>query len=526
MAGADRMRACTDHPRDARRALSASVTRRLWGCERTATGRRLATGEKGDDTTRGRTRGARPAHLAVLILAVGLAALPGCEAERGGNPFANRPPQTFLSLYPDSGIPDTTLASTPSQQHLYWWGDDPDGSVAGFIFSWDQDDPDPQTWAFTTRYDSVFALAISGTDTVYTFRISAVDDDGDADPTPAIQHFPVHNTAPVVSFVVGSDVPETTFTVASFFWRGTDYDGDETIDSFFWTLDDSTRPLTAWHRLPASATSVTLTADSGLVAGDHVFYLVARDVAGALSPRARMPVDSTDVWHVREPVGDLLIVDDYATADEAPAFYAQVSAEYGPYSVWDIRADRDGDRTPDLFPFSTVTLTATLRLFRTVIWYGDAGWHLEEAQVSVASYVNDGGRVVMSVSLPEVFSNEGSPLGFAGVDSVRQMISIILNGTTLQATPPESLGLSLPALPQLEVMSSTGALFFVWGLEPLPSANVLYRLPEGTTFWTGRPVLGLWHSSNRLSFLEFPLHQVNKDGHAAELLRILLEGMQ
>ncbi|MCU0613188.1 MAG: hypothetical protein MUE60_15550, partial [Candidatus Eisenbacteria bacterium] len=133
---------------------------------------------------------------------------------------------------------------------------------------------------------------------------------------------------------------------------------------------------------------------------------------------------------------------------------------------------------------------------------------------------------VMSVSLPEVFSNQGDPLGFAGVDSVRQKISIILNGTPIDPTASDSLGLpQLPPLPQLEILSSTGALFFVWGLEPLPSARVLYRLPEGTAFWTGRPALGVWHSSNRLAFLEFPLHQVNKDGHAAELLALLLEGL-
>ncbi|MBN1423337.1 hypothetical protein JXA88_02165 [Candidatus Fermentibacteria bacterium] len=462
----------------------------------------------------------------LATVAAGLALLAGCEAERGGTLLANRPPETFLSLYPDTSAPDTALASTVSQQHLFWWGDDPDGSVEGFIFSWEDDDPDPSAWQFTTRYDSVFALAISGTDTIYTFRISAVDDAGDVDPTPAFQHFPVHNTPPVVEFVVGSDVPETTFTVASFFWNGTDYDGDDTIESFFWTLDDSTQPLTQWRPLPPTTTSLTVTADSGLTAGDHVFYLLARDVAGAVSPLARMPSDDSDVWHVREPVGGILLVDDYATSDAAPSFYHEVLVEYGPYSAWDIRSDHNGDRRADLFPFSTVTLTATLDLFDMVIWYGDSGWHLEEAQVSVADYVQSGGTVIMSVTLPETFSNQGDPLGFAGVDSVCQVISIILNGTPLEATPADSLGLpQLPPLPPLEIQSSTGALFFVWGLEPLPSARVLYRLPEGSTFWTGRPVLGVWHSSNRLAFLEFPLHQVNKDNRAAELLALLVEGL-
>lgn len=452
-------------------------------------------------------------------------ALVACEAKRGGMLQPNLPPNTFLSLYPDTGLPDTSLASTPSQQHLYWWGDDPDGVVVGFVFSWTEDQPSLATWTFTTRWDSVFALSIPGTDTIYTFRVSAVDDDGAVDPTPAVQHFPVHNTPPRVEFVPGSDVPETTFTVASFFWRGSDYDGDATIHSYLWALDDASRPLSQWHRLPATRTHVTLTADSGLVPGDHVFYLMAMDVAGACSPVARMPRDSTKTWHVRPPVGQTLLVDDYGAADHAPQFYASALAELGPFSVWDIRADRNGDRKPDLFPFSTLTLTATLRLFRTVIWYGDSGWHLEEAQVSVAEYVAGGGRVIMSVSLPEIFSNQGEPLDFAGVDSVTQLIPIVLNGTVLQPTPPESLGLPLAPLPPLEVSSSVGALFFVWGLEPLPSAKVLYRLPGGSPFWNGSPALGLWHSSGRMVFLEFPLHQVDREGKAAQLLRSLMEAL-
>jgi hypothetical protein len=103
---------------------------------------------------------------------------------------------------------------------------------------------------------------------------------------------------------------------------------------------------------------------------------------------------------------------------------------------------------------------------------------------------------------------------------------VIPNGTSIIPTPPDSLGLpQLSELPLLEVDSSTGALVFIWGLEPLPSAKVLYRLPDDQPFWEGSPVLGVWHSSNRLAFLGFPLHQVNKDDAAAELLHILLEGL-
>jgi len=461
----------------------------------------------------------------LMVCAISLCVSVACDSERGGSLFSNTPPETYLSLYPDSGIPDTSLAPTTSQQRLHWWGDDPDGYLTGFIFSWSQDVPDPETWTYTTAYESTFALAIAGSETTYTFRISAVDDAGDADPTPAVQHFPVENSAPEVSFILGSDVPETTFTVATIFWTGTDFDGDDTIERYYWTLDDTTRSIDDWHTLPSDADMITLDADSGLVEGDHVFYLMAEDIAGARSSIARMPTDSLDVWHVREPMGDILLVDDYAVVDAAPEFYSSVLSPLGEYSLWDIRSDRNGDGNPDLLPFSTVTLTETLKLFSTVVWYGDQGSDLTDISIAISEFVDEGGRAVLSFTLPETFNNIGDPLDFVGVDSVTSSISIILNGTKILPMDPDSLDLpQLDPLPELTVESSSGALFFVWGMEPLPSARILYRLDEGD-FWEGRPVIGVWHSSNRIAFFEFPLHQVNQDGNASELLSLVLDAL-
>ena len=46
--------------------------------------------------------------------------------------YENLPPNTNLSLFPDSTIaPGTTLKT------IRWWGDDPDGIVKGFRISFD-----------------------------------------------------------------------------------------------------------------------------------------------------------------------------------------------------------------------------------------------------------------------------------------------------------------------------------------------------------------------------------------------------
>ena len=161
-----------------------------------------------------------------------------------------------------------------------------------------------------------------------------------------------------------------------------------------------------------------------------------------------------------------------------------------------------------------------------MVWFGDGGGHLEEAQVSVANFLDSGGKIVMSMALQEFFTNDGDLLDFAGVDSVTQMITLVLNGTVIEPTHPDSLDLpQLDDLPELEVESSSGTLFYIWGLQPLPSAKVLYRLPDGQSSWEGSPVVGVWHSSDRLAFFDIPLHHVNKDGKAEELLISLLEGL-
>ena len=98
----------------------------------------------------------------------------------------NQPPQTYLSLFPDSVIaPGSTL------KKISWWGDDPDGFVVGFRISFDS-----VNWGYTTKNDSTFLLTISGNDSTFRFYAAAVDDKGAVDPSPASNLYPVINTPP------------------------------------------------------------------------------------------------------------------------------------------------------------------------------------------------------------------------------------------------------------------------------------------------------------------------------------------
>ncbi|HET9251582.1 MAG TPA: hypothetical protein VFP58_05640 [Candidatus Eisenbacteria bacterium] len=177
----------------------------------------------------------------VLLLSVAGGMLLSCakdplEVDR------NRPPQTFLV-----GAPiDTTAADVGYSYriHLYWRGEDPDGYVVGFLWSWD--DSSIGSFRFTTRTDSIFELAVNDSETIqsgvgnpqtsryHTFFIRAVDNLGKPDPSLTMFNrrlFNAETEVPRVQFVggipsgtVGLDTlcDKTPFTVC---WTGSDADG-------------------------------------------------------------------------------------------------------------------------------------------------------------------------------------------------------------------------------------------------------------------------------------------------------------
>ena len=277
----------------------------------------------------------------LLICLAGLLLVSACSENFADNPLANKPPETFISLFTDN-----ELNSTISRKTIHWWGDDPDGVVDGFIYTFDDNAADVQSWdsaspaqgwVFTAETEETFTLTLSGSDTVYTFRVKAIDDDGVADPTAAVRRFPVMNSRPQVDFVVATEVPETTFTVASFTWRGTDLDGDDTIEFYQYVLDDTSN-ADAWIDVDARSNSLLLTEADGLTEGNHVLYLRAVDIAGTSSDIVRMPRTENDVWYVKKPKSTFLLLDDYNIADNTGSFDASaLRAIVGDIDVWDIK---------------------------------------------------------------------------------------------------------------------------------------------------------------------------------------------
>jgi len=443
----------------------------------------------------------------------------GCSKRFTNNPLANQPPNTFVSIF-SSG----NLNPVISQQTLHWWGDDPDGIVAGYIHTfnpnatnhtrWSDDQADPD-WTFTEKTENTFILTLAGLDTIYSFWVKAVDNEGLTDPEGAIQQFNIVNTPPRVEFPVGTEVPDTTFTVASFVWSGSDPDGDNTIQKYQYALDD-TVDQSAWIDLGAKQTSITLFAADGLTEGDHAFYLRVIDLAGASSSIMKMPREG-DTWFVKEPKSNFLIIDDYNVGDNADSFYfsAVQKASGETPDTWDIKANANA-----LEPASPQAFRETMKLFKRILWYADSNPNLEKANVSVRQFLEGGGELLMTSSFQAFASNLGDPLNFSPADSLGEKISRI---TRDQLVVP-SAEFAGQGFPELQVAASI--IPNVYPIEPKISSTVIYQLPETDSGkWSGSPAICVVNADRNFVFFGLPIASLDGQGTAMQVVELFLTGI-
>ena len=408
----------------------------------------------------------------------------------------NMPPQTYLSIFPDSTIaPGSTLIT------IRWWGDDPDGFITGFRVSFDSVD-----WGYTTNNDSTFALSINGSDSTFRFFVSAVDDHGLIDPTPATNLYPVVNSAPVVTFEAGTELPDTSFTIASFKWIGTDPDGDENIASYLWSLNDTVN----FRRVPASITLLTLNSDSGIIANaSNVFYLRAEDEAGALSPIVRMP-DTSRTWHVKAVTSKILMVRDIPSANLATATqYFANALDTINYDMIDIKSN-NGALIPKIVNPMWVE---TLGLFDVVFWVGGTGSVANAANFSLAQeslpfYLLDGGRVFFSSGFQGVgVSGQGSLINFAPVDSVTSCTIPFINITDSNLTKIDN---SYPVIGSSSLITAVKGVY--------TPAQVIYTFFNGQGCTTS-PIVVCFKDAPvnpRIVYMTLPVYFLNRDPIASK----------
>ena len=196
---------------------------------------------------------------------------------------SNQPPETVITSGPRAN--DTTSYFV----RIAWKGEDQDGQVKGFNLVVNGQR------AFVTRTDSTFAFSTANQTTPYTISVAAVDDRGDADPTPATLTFTATNVAPNTSLTIaGNPAQGATFGRGGIFTIvAADPDNGPEF-SYRYNIDNG--PWSAWRSNPAIEFSLS-SADGLLPVGQHTFFAQVRDQALGVdeTPAQFRFVVSTDV---------------------------------------------------------------------------------------------------------------------------------------------------------------------------------------------------------------------------------------
>jgi hypothetical protein len=498
--------------------------------------------------------------ITILLLLLGLTVFYACKDSVVSSLLPNKPPTTKLFLNPDS-----TISQQASRIHLYWSGDDPDGVIIGFYFSWDG-----THWAFTTKNDSLFSLQIGVVDTTFQFKVSAVDNSGNGiynsdvyqngihygpepftdlngngkwdqgepfvdigaiDPNPASVKLPIKNTAPTIAWNDLSTHPDTSFTVMSFGWNASDIDGDETIQTIRIALNDTTKYVSLTGTIdlitirtkdftsanpmmdilvngdqnnPARnpVTGDLITLPGILFNANNVFYVQAVDISGATSPWL------SSATQKNSNAGW------YVKKPKGKYLLVQnylTLANDNPPPFYASMMDSIGlsskydthDLAKQKFPYLNITFFETMKLFDCVIWYSDNAPALDLANSAVPKYLAIAGKkMFFSLQFPQ------SP----DLTQVQGFLPIITDSTGYNASlvPNRTLSdTSHSGFPNLVTTASLARArtFYLstTGVTPVYYLSDNSKYPRNLL----NGYIGFETTSKNLFFLSMPLHRLN-----------------
>jgi len=245
----------------------------------------------------------------VAVLGALLPMMWGCEPSTPGQLIPNTPPETRIVVAPMPNASHDHYIAPEVIFRVQWFGHDDDGLVAGYWLGVDGD----SVW--TTRGDSAIAFASSQPDpsnpgktipASHTIRVTAVDDAGAADPTPAIRTFLAVNSIPTISEFVSDFGDEArvgagiSFSIA--------YNDSNPSGAFFKLWIDG-QAVNDWDNRSAfqfcktSDPTILNSVDSGAVkpldvsllpAGNHILTLRVMDWGGAVSDSIARPITVID----------------------------------------------------------------------------------------------------------------------------------------------------------------------------------------------------------------------------------------
>jgi len=366
---------------------------------------------------------------AIIILFVG-----ACRSSFKGDKNTNKAPRTFLTCDTINRSGSNRLSS---QVRLQWWGDDADGYIASYKFSFDG-----IHWLNTTKQDSIFNLQIPpGKDTFdFKFMVKAVDNMGLEDPMGATLGVPVKNSAPTIDFItpVGSAGstsrnPVKTFPVLKYYWETNDPDGAGDVDYIELYLNDTNNiPV----KVSAIYNEVTIvaqnpkqnTSDCNILQGSKqtlsssVIKGLVLDASNVLYIRSVDKVGAKSVYKVSQNIfvkkvhGQILLVNGMISSTgkiSTQKFYQDALANmnilyYDTLLSSDIQNNNYTELAPD-----NQTQALIFALFPHIIWFtDDANTSLNFAKKTLTNFFANNGTIFMSAVFNSSFDTTANVLDF------------------------------------------------------------------------------------------------------------------
>ncbi|MEO0273446.1 MAG: hypothetical protein ABIM30_10275 [candidate division WOR-3 bacterium] len=421
-----------------------------------------------------------------------LIGLSSCLRRPIENPVENLPPETYCFI-----AHVDTVDTVPAKVELFWLGNDPDGEVVGYYYAIDGKDT-----TFTRSTSGVFTFKVEAGDTyaLHLFEVWAVDNEGATDPTPARVIIPVRNTPPVAYFIPEKLPPDTTLTVATFYFGASDIDGDHTITGFLYRLD--VEPETVWHYVPIDSACVFLV---NIPSGDRTIYLKAIDESYAVSEAV------SHSWFVKPVRGRVLLIDD-SNVSQADGFYINFLETFFPddYTVYSVEKG---------LPYSFLDLNYMINNlgFSLVIWYtADQSEHFSSTLNIFTTYLESGKKLVLiSPAVLDVLMNPAftpSPFvrDYMGVDSVTAWNKMLIRNEKLYPvlSDYDTLSCNLPIISRFD------------GFKPADFAKALYNLPTIPARWQGNPtcIVVAPSQSPKVAFISIQYHALDGLSNAGRIL--------
>lgn len=463
----------------------------------------------------------------------------------------NLPPETHISFF---FHPDTTfgpgdfwinkgdtvwiaendslvmgLDTTISVQEVHWWGDDPDGNVIGYYYRWSYMD----SAVFTKDESAIFYLPLRTQFDIYSLSVWAVDNDSLMDPTASVVSFPVFNSPPQMEWKFNS-LPSSTrlsdsvhysFTHHSFFWDISDIDGIETVTNIFYALDDTSE----WESLDGSKRDHMLT---NITPGEHRIFLKVRDIAGAESNVISFPnpndEDSEIIsWVVKEPIGDILIVNDfqgdqllYDQQNLYKSIFTDIVGSEG-FSIWEIGGA--STNTANTIPYSAQDIEMNLRQYSKVFWYTFRGENnIGDAALALTRFVAKGGQLFLSNAQTSVPDTTWS---FVDIDSTYRYSSDgrIYPGVNILANWGDA---TLNTL--LELKFSSTLADRLYAIEPGKTSTLRYFFEHdslNSSNYNGMPPIMIETPFEKgvCYYMSIPLYYLNGNDNLGDLFRHVFE---